>query len=213
MFEISRAKGQILEKLVERSWSPTDLARDLGKSTEAVYNHLNDLAEMGVLKKSKEKAKTRPKTVYSIGEGFVQYLAVLPGQFVIRTVETDENKKVLLRIWATPQERYHPYLEEIWRQIRKDGGIRGAAVYGSVARGTADEDSDIDLLLIAEDEAEERIRSDYGSRFLETDEGKKLAMANVFSRSDYIRGREGGSDFLERIERDLHVLHDPEGIF
>ena len=209
MFEVSRAKKQILEKLVKRPWAPTDLARDLGNSTETVYNHLNDLAQMGVLEKSKEKAKTRPKTVYSIGDGFVQYLAVLPGQFVLRTVETNENKKALLRIWAIPQERFHPYLEEIWRQIKKDEGIRSAAVYGSVARGTADEDSDIDLLLIVEDKEEERIRSDYESRVLETDEGSKLAMAKVFSRSDYIKSRDSGSDFLERIQEDLHVLHDP----
>ena len=212
MFEVSRAKKQILKKLVERPWSPTDLARDLGKSPETVYNHLNDLAEMGVLEKSKEKAKTRPKTVYSIGKGFVQYLAVLPGQFILRTVKVNENKKALLRIWAIPQERFHPYLEEIWRQIKNDGSIRSAAVYGSVARGTADEDSDIDLLLIVEGEAEERIRNDYKSRVLETYEGSKLAMGKIFSRSDYVESRASGSDFLERIQEDLHVLHDPERI-
>ncbi|KXB00709.1 hypothetical protein AKJ41_03795 [candidate division MSBL1 archaeon SCGC-AAA259O05] len=212
MFEVSRAKKQILKKMVERPWAPTDLAKDLGKSPETVYNHLNDLAEMGVLEKSKAKAKTRPKTVYSIGDGFVQYLAVLPGQFILRTTGVNENKKALLRIWAVPQEGFHPYLEELWRHIRNDEGVRSIAVYGSVARGTADEDSDIDLLMVVEDEAEERVRNDYESRILEADEDSKLAMAKVFSRSDYIKSRESGSDFLERIREDLHVLHDPEGI-
>ena len=67
-------------------------------------------------------------------------------------------------------------------------------------------------ILIVEDEAEDRIRNGYESRVLETDEGSKLAMAKVFSRSDYAKSRSGGSDFLERIQADLHVLHDPERI-
>lgn len=212
MFEISSAKKQILEKLVERPWAPTDLAEDLGKSPEAVYNHLNDLAEMGVLEKSKVQAKTRPKTVYSIGRGFVQYMAAVPGRFILRTIEINENKEALLRIWAIPQEEFHPYLEKLWESIEKDGEIKSVAVYGSVSRGMADDDSDIDLLIIVKDEAEEKIRDDYESRVIETAEGSKLAMAEVFSKSDYEKSKERGSDFLERIEEDLHVLYDPEGI-
>lgn len=212
MFEVSRAKKQILEKLVEESWAPTDLAKELGKSPETVYNHLNDLAEMGVLEKSEEKAKTRPKTVYSIGDGFVQYLAVLPGQVILRTTGVNENQKALLRIWAIPQEEFHPYLEALWKHVKNDEGVTSLAVYGSVARGTADEDSDIDLLMVVEDEAEERVRNDYESKVLKAEEGSKLAMAKVFTRSDYIKSRESGSDFLERIREDLHILNDREGV-
>lgn len=212
MFGVNKAKKQILEKLVEKPWTPTELAEELGKSPEAVYNHLNDLEEMGVLAKSKVPAKTRPKTKYSIGNGFAQYLAALPGRFILRTIETDENKEALLRIWAVPQEEFHPYLEELWRQIRQEKEIKSAAVYGSVARGTADEDSDIDLLLITGGRTEDRIREDYESRVLEAGGDSKLVMAKVYSESDYGKSKEAGSDFLERIQNELHVIHDPEGI-
>jgi len=79
MFKISSARKEILQKLAERDWTPTDLAEELNKSTETVYNHLDELEKKGFLSKSKIEAKTRPKNLYSLKEGFVQYL---PNEFI-----------------------------------------------------------------------------------------------------------------------------------
>ena len=213
MFEVSTAKKQILEKLTQQNWAPSDLAEELGKSPETVYNHLDELAEQGVLTKKKVAAKTRPKTEYSIDDGFIHYMTVLPGQLTERNLELDTNKTALFRIWTIPQPEFHPFLEELWHTLRKQQNIRAAAVYGSVARGDADEESDIDILLIAEDEAaENRLNDEYGSTLLKTKDGTKVCMTQVYTPESYRNSLTRGSDFLTNIQDELHTVYDPERI-
>jgi predicted nucleotidyltransferase len=212
-FEVSSAKKEVLERLTQRDWTPTDLADELDKSTEAVYNHLYELAERGVLTRKQVAAKTRPKTEYSIGDGFVQYLAVLPGQLKGGTLELDADKRAHLSIWNIPQNEFHPYFEELWCALRDTDGLEAVAVYGSVARGTAEEDSDIDLLLIAEDEeTEDRLTAEYGSLRLTAGDRAKLCMAQVYTRQDYRDSLAHGSDFLHKIQDELHIIYDPRRI-
>ena len=213
MFEVSTAKKQILEKLTQQNWAPSDLAEELGKSPETVYNHLDELAEQGVLTKKKVAAKTRPKTEYSIDDGFIHYMTVLPGQLTERNLKLDTNKTALFRIWTIPQPEFHPFLEELWHTLRKQQNIRAAAVYGSVARGDADEESDIDILLIAEDEAaENRLNDEYGSTLLKTKDGTKVCMTQVYTPESYRNSLTRGSDFLTNIQDELHTVYDPERI-
>jgi len=210
-FEVSTAKKQVLEKLADRDWSPTELAEELGKSPGTIYNHLHDLAEQGVLTTQEVAAKTRPKTEYSIGDGFVQYIAVLPGTFAEGTLALDANKAAFLRIWLVPQAAFHPYLEELWWRLKQEDGLEAAAVYGSVARGEAGPDSDIDLLLIAADEtAAERLEDEYGSLRLTADGRSKLCMAEVYNRGEYRNSVAHGSEFLENVQEELHMIHDPD---
>lgn len=211
LFEVSTAKKQILEYVAEQDWSPTDLAKELGKSPETLYNHLNELAEQGVLTKTSVAAKTRPKTEYSIGDGFVEYIAVLPGQVIQRTLELDATKEALFRIWAVPQHEFHPYLEKLWWQLKEEDGLRVAAVYGSVARGEAGADSDIDLLLLVEDEAAEHAFTEaYGSLRLTVDDRSKLCMAEVYTVDEYRNSVAHGSEFLASARKELHVIYDPD---
>lgn len=217
MFELSTAKREVIEKLTDQDWTPTDLAAELGKSPETVYNHLNELQELGALSKQKVAAKTRPKTEYSLGTGFVQYVAALPGRFEERVFELDDRKGPVVSIWNVPQPEFHPYLEDLWWGLRLNDDVdletevAAFAVYGSVARGTAEQDSDVDLLAVVEDRhAEERLTELLGTRVVETEVGRKLVATQVYTREDYRESETRGSDFLAGIRDDLHPIYDPE---
>ncbi len=211
MFEISSARKEILQKLAEKDWTPTDLAEELNKSTETVYNHLDELEKRGFLSKSKVEAKTRPKNQYSLEGGFVQYVGVLPNEFISGSITLDETKEALFRIWQIPQNDFHPYLEKLWWQIKNSEEVKAMAVYGSVARGEADEDSDIDLLLIVEDKekSEKKIKEKFGSTLLKTKEGSRMVVSEVYQIEDYKKSIKEGSDFLHKVREDLHPIYDP----
>lgn len=217
VFEVSQAKKEVLRKLTEGAWTPTDLAKELDKSRNTVYNHLEDLHERGVLTKRRVAAKTRPKTEYSIGRGFLQYIAVLPGQYSEKSLSLTPERQAVLRIWAIPQEEFQPFVENYWWQLKEelDSGsdITAVAVYGSVARGEADEDSDVDFLVVTDDEeAEKLVSRRFGSLRIEVNGSGKIGMTETYSVEDYRTSVARGSDFLERIEDELHVVYDPDGI-
>lgn len=217
MFEISTAKREILQRLAQQDWSPTDLAEELAKSPETIYNHLHDLEEQGVLSKTQVPAKTRPKTVYSIGDGLVQYVTVLPGQFQEGSLPVSETKEVMFRIWAVPQEEFHPYLERYWWSIKTDidlyDHVTAIGVYGSVARGEADSDSDIDLLLIASNERGKSLAEDNrGSAMLQDGAERRLGMTEVYTEREYRNSLVHDSDFLNSIRGELHPIYDPDRV-
>lgn len=217
MFRVSTAKREILRKLTEHDWSPTDLAEELGKTPETVYNHLHDLEEQGVLTTRQVPAKTRPKTEYSIDDGLIQYITVLPGQFREGSLRMDESKEVMFRIWAVPQEEFHPYLERYWWSLKSDpnidfaDGVTAIGVYGSVARGQAGPDSDIDILAVTGGgDSKSTLESAYGSVILEDGAARRVAMTEVYTVEEYKNSLAHGSDFLTSIRDELHPLYDPE---
>jgi predicted nucleotidyltransferase/DNA-binding transcriptional ArsR family regulator len=216
VFELSAAREEILRKLAEQDWTPTELAEDIGKSRNAVYNHLNTLYEKEILTKEKVAAKTHPKTEYSIGDGFIQYITVLPGQFAEKSLGLTPEKESVIRIWSLPQEEYHLFVENYWWNLRKNTDvdypedIEAVAVYGSVARGDADVESDIDILVIVSDEeAAETVTEAFGSNRVRNRLGTKLAMTEVYTKKEYENSLEQGSQFLENIMDELHIIHDP----
>ena len=219
VFEVSAAKEEILGKLTEQAWTPTELAEELDKSRNTVYNHLKDLQDKGILTKRKVEAKTRPKTEYSIDSGFIQYIAVLPGQYTERNLELTPERQAVLRIWGIPQREFQPYVEDYWWSIKNSidinyrEDIKAVAVYGSVARGDADMDSDIDFLVITTDESvEETVTKHLGSVRLEAGAGFKIGLAEAYSLNDYRNSLAHGSDFLENIRDELHIIYDPEKV-
>lgn len=212
MFGLTAAKREVLTKLAERDWTPTDLAGELDKSRQAVYNHLEDLAERGVLSKTKVPAKTRPKTSYSIGDGFLQYVAVVPGEFQEGTLALTGSKEALLRIWLLPQPEIHPFLETVWIEMRDVSGLEAATVYGSVARGEASPESDIDLLLVAaDDETATELMRTFGSRRVTIDGQSRLVMAETYTTDELRTSVAHGSDFLANALGEGHIIYDPDG--
>ncbi len=81
------------------------------------------------------------------------YRLLDPSEFILLTSET------ILNIQELIQERYLPLILKGYRQASKIVNINSYAVYGSVARGKAKEDSDIDVLIVSGD-----FRGSLGSR-------------------------------------------------
>jgi len=217
VFEVSTAKKEILQKLSEQAWTPTDLAEELNKSRNTVYNHLEDLYDQKVLTKEQVAAKTRPKTEYSINDGFMQYIAVLPGQYTEKSIKLTPRKQTVLRIWSVPQKEFQPYIESYWwnfkNQVDYRGDIKAVAVYGSVARGEADKDSDIDFLTVTEDkEIENLISRDLSSVRIEAQDGSKICMTETYSLKEYRNSLAHGSSFLKNIQDELHIIYDPDKV-
>ena len=216
MFEVSTAKKEVLRKLAEQPWTPTDLADELGKSSNTVYNHLDELQDLGVLTKKQVEAKTRPKTEYSIGDGFMQCVAVLPGQFTEKTLPLTPEKQAILRIWDIPQEELHPFVQQYWWTLRNHAALDypedvvAVAVYGSVARGDADEDSDVDVLVIASDEeAEESVSTHLGSVRIEDGDDARICLTETYTAESYRNSLAHGSNFLENVQDELQIIYDP----
>lgn len=216
MFAVSQAKKQVLEQLSVQDWTPTDLAAELGKSPGTVYNHLDDLAAQGVLTTRQVPAKTRPKTAYSLGPGFVQYIAVAPGVVQEGALTLDVDKGPLLRIWMLPQETFHPYLQEYWWRLTHSPDIdlqtdiRAVGVYGSVARGDADEGSDIDVLVVAEGrDAAATVTDRVGSVRLEIAGDARIVLTEVFTAEEFRNSWVHESQFLQDVLPEIHPIFDP----
>lgn len=211
--EVSEAKREVIRKLTDRDWTPTDLAEELGKSTSTTYNHLEELARAGVLEKREVAGKTRPRTEYSLGDGFVQYVAAMREGYDERSLRLDWSKRAILRIWAIPQPEFHPYAEELWFRVKRREGVEAFAVYGSVARGEAEMESDIDVLLIATDDTDrETLSEEFGTVLVRTADASKIAAATVYTVEEYRDSLEAESDFLGSIKDELHAIYDPRGI-
>jgi len=72
------------------------------------------------------------------------YRLISPECFIL--LASGEVRKVEI-----PQERYLELIYACFRALRKIINLKSLAVYGSVARGTASKNSDLDLLVVSGD--------------------------------------------------------------
>jgi hypothetical protein len=99
----------------------------------------------------------------------------------------------------------------IWRRLKREDGLVAVAVYGSVARGEAGPGSDIDVLLVAADEAaKQRFTEAYGSVRLTVGDQSKLCMTEVYTESEDRNSVGQGSTFLENVRAERHLVYDPD---
>lgn len=196
---------EVLNHLEGGEKTPTELSGEMDLSISSVSKHLKELERMGlVVKSGKKKGKTRSYLKYRLRD-FVYFVSSLDGEVGKEMVELDEHHKVRFRIWSIPQKRFHKHLDKFWCEVQKDlEKIDSLMVYGSVARGDAGEDSDVDLLIISEFE---NLEDKYGANVV----GKKMFMANVFSRADFKGSLEEGSEFAENAIEEGRIIYDPEG--
>lgn len=182
----SEIKWNIIEMLSEKDRTVSELAKQVKTSLSNVSQQLSELEALGLVKKiGVEKGKRRPFLKYSLGKGFVFFAEAIPKEARKIFLEVDENIKTHMRIWSIPQKEFHYFVESLWWELQDYlNDIVSFAIFGSVAKGNAREDSDIDVLLIAEKNAKE-LEKKFSAKIVGMKENGKMIMAQVFSPADF----------------------------
>jgi len=201
---LSKTKWRIIEGLSKGDKSPVELARAMKMSVPTIYLQLVELERMGLISKSDLKnGKTRPFQQYSIGEGFLFFIKAMPNETLNKLIKIDENIKLHFRVWSIPQQEFHQPVEEFyWRLKPKLRKIDTIAVFGSVARGDANEESDIDILLLCDNEFKISPEMVDG----------KVFTPQVFLTEDFKRSLKEGSKFANEIIKDMIIIYDKKGV-
>lgn len=202
---LTERKMEVLEKLERSEKSPTELSKEMDLTISSVNKHLSELEEMGlVFKSGKKKGKTRSYWKYKLKD-FMYLVSSLDGRVKRKRLSLDERHKVHLRVWSVPQTKFHKYLDKFWCEVQEElEKIDGLMVYGSVARGDARKDSDIDILMISSDKD---LEDKYEAKVV----GKKMFMAKVFSRVELEESLEKGSSFALNTIKEGITIYDPDG--
>jgi predicted nucleotidyltransferase/DNA-binding HxlR family transcriptional regulator len=200
----SETKWRIIKELSEGDKSPTELARILKMSVPAVYNQLVELERLKLISKvGGKEGKTRPYQQYSLGDGFLFFIKAMPNETEKRFIDIDKNMKLHFRIWSIPQQEFHYAVESfLWDLKPKLSKIDAIAVFGSVARGDAKKDSDIDLLILSKKNIKINAKMIEG----------KMFMPQVFETDDFKNAVRKKSKFANEILKDIIILYDLRGI-
>lgn len=206
----SETRIAIMEALAEGPSTPTNLAERIGKSLPVVTRHLSQLQRTGLVERVGErKGKTRPSVEYALRESILMFKA-LRGEIDFVHLPATELVKTQVRIWSIPQREFHYYVQRFFWEIQEAiPSIESMAVYGSVAKGDAREDSDIDILVLARSNVKELERK-YGAKVVEKPGGEaKMFMTQVFKPAEFRKSLRSGSDFARRVMDGLIVIYDP----
>lgn len=213
--QLSATRFKVLELLSEKPRTPSELSKLLKKSLPTVTRHLAYLENFELVKRvGEEKGKTRPYVKYALNESAI-LIKVLEKDVGIFSLTLDESAKMQLRIWSIPQRRFHYYVERfIWQVQDLMPKIAAIAVYGSVARGDARDDSDIDLLILVTSEAEvEMIKKECETMVIrKPSEEARMVMAQVLSLSEFQKALCLGSEFAKEVTESMSPIYDPNRI-
>jgi len=209
----STTRLRILELLAEKPRTPSELSKLLKKSLPTVTRHLAYLENFELVKRvGEEKGKTRPYVKYALKESAI-VIKVMENDVGIFSLTLDEYAKMQLRIWSIPQRRFHYYVERfIWQVQDLMLKIAAIAIYGSVARGDAREDSDIDMIILATDEVELIKKKCETMVIKKPGEEARMVMAQVFSPSEFRRALRSGSEFANEVIKSMLPIYDPNKI-
>lgn len=214
-------KRDTLELLLGGERTPTEIADALGVSVQTASRNLKQLVEMDYAEKAppdeRKSDNRRGYKPYRAVE-FAHVFASFEGTLLDRTLEMDADKRVLLSIWKIQQAEFHPvltsYLFTPLDEFEYEH-VRAMAVYGSVARGDAKPDSDVDLLVVCDDEVD---TDDIYSTTISWSAGQgtfrdeRVISEEWVTATEFSEGLNAGSRFLRNVLRESIVLYDPEDL-
>jgi DNA-binding transcriptional ArsR family regulator len=207
----------VFERLVERPQSPTEVAEALDVSVQTASRNLRQLVEQGYAEETRDGAGRGYKRFRA--REFARVFAGFDSDVVDETFDVTPEKRAALSVWKVPQPEFHPVLlSYLLREQFADMepvDRMAIVVYGSVARGQAADDSDVDLLVVYpdsafDDGAPNRTFTEGGSGRIGLDESRVISEAG-FTESKFRDSLEAGSQFLCTVLEEGIVLYDPEG--
>lgn len=214
---LTGTRRAIVEILLEEDASATEIAEKLDLSLQTIHRHLTSLQEDGYVRESGTRSgKTRPYKLYSAEES--AYLFSLYDDSIIeRSFELTDAHGTLFSILQVPQSEFHPILISYLFSLPGDWEprtVHSIAVYGSVARGDATEESDIDLLFVTEDTAQDDVFADslIVDNVLEGFDDRRIVSNKVLTLDEIKEGLEADSQFLRSVFEEMIILYDPEGV-
>lgn len=219
---ITGTERSVLELLFDRGGhSPTEVADALNVSVQTASRNLRQLADRGLVRAASDSDDHRGYKVYE-PVSFASVFAGIEGALIERTFVPSAEKRAILSVWQVPQEEFHPALASYLfggiaseSQPALDHDVTALAVYGSVARGEAKPDSDVDVLAIAEgiDGSETPFNRSFIQDGGPLGFGSNRVISETWYREDQlIDGLEAGSDFLANALQEAIPLYDPDGV-
>lgn len=210
---------EVLELLVERPRSPSEVAEELGVSVQTASRNLKQLVEREFAERTRN-GEGRGYKRYRARE-FVWMFAGYDGKLIDRSLKLTSEKRAVLSVLKVPQEEFHPALlsylfADVERQAPSDlYEVTALVVYGSVARGDAKPDSDIDILVVYDwvDDVDSALNRPfmYGDNWLGFG-GERVVDEKPFSIPQFRDALDAGSQFLRNVLEEGITLYDPEGV-
>jgi predicted nucleotidyltransferase/DNA-binding transcriptional ArsR family regulator len=189
-------------------------------SVQAVYAHLSALEEdRYVTQTGRRDGTTRPEKLYTVNESAYVF-AAFDGTLSERQFELAQTHKTVLSVLSVPQPEFHaPLLSYLFSSSPNWPQPRLIVVYGSVARGTAEEGSDIDLLHVVPGSRDLWSRERYDALgedvVIETglESGpKRILSREWFTEDEFEQGLDAGSPFLRNVLDEAIALFDPDDL-
>lgn len=179
----SKNELKVIKALLEypkRDWVLKDISEESGVPKTTVWRAINRLDGKGLVEKS------------------------MAGNTSIIKIE---NRHVLEKIVETAfaeVEEMRKNAEEYAEELKEIDGVESCILFGSVARGTADFESDIDILILATDENVEKKVTSITDRF--SSKKSMWVMPDVMEKSRFEEMKKYGEDFAKEIENEGVVL-------
>lgn len=222
---LAGTEREVLELLLDRPRSPTTVAKELDVSVQTASRNLKKLVENGYAEQTSDDTDPGYKQ-YRASE-FAHVLAGYDGELFEQTLSLSADKKVALSVWKIPQPEFHPPLMSLLFAPDVDRaklGITSIVVYGSVARGTAEPDSDIDVLFLYDpsDASRSNVDEINVNDFLDTvyttgggivaSEREKVISEMWYSTTEFQEAVNAGSQFLRNVLDEGIILYDSQNV-
>jgi predicted nucleotidyltransferase/biotin operon repressor len=216
ILNISKTKWKIIDLLSREIKTQAELARELKISLAAISKEIKELLALGLIREvEKRQAKTKPYKCYRLNE-FLYFVGATKEEGIdSKFLAIDDYLRVHLNIWKIPQKEFHYFIENffftnICNNKEIFANIESFAVFGSVAKGTATEGSDIDVLIITND-AKQMLNRLGGESFLvenNFEKKTKIIMLQIFEKDEFLESYKKGSKFVKEILSNMIIVYD-----